>query len=125
MPTASPSLTLRALFSQSAARAGLDTSSAVTAGLTPAAKSLAAVVTAGQRHESTQLEPLMQGLGVRQRRGRPRKRPLRLVGDRGYSHGRIRRWLSRRAVRAVIPTRKDQRPVNLDADAYRRTPPAK
>jgi transcription-repair coupling factor (superfamily II helicase) len=46
MPTATPSLTLRALFSQAAARAGLDDSADVIAGLTPAAKALAAVVSA-------------------------------------------------------------------------------
>ena len=46
MPTASPSLTLRALFSQAAARAGLDTAAPALAGLTPAAKALAAVVSA-------------------------------------------------------------------------------
>ena len=46
MPTASPSLTLRALFSQAAARAGLETPTRVVAGLTPAAKALAAVVSA-------------------------------------------------------------------------------
>ena len=46
MPTATPSLTLRALFSRSAARSGLDASAAVIAGLTPAAKALAAVVSA-------------------------------------------------------------------------------
>jgi len=46
MPTASPSLTLRALFSQAAARAGLDATAPVLAGLTPAAKALAGVVSA-------------------------------------------------------------------------------
>jgi transcription-repair coupling factor (superfamily II helicase) len=49
LPTASPSLTLRALFSQAAARAGLDATAPVLAGLTPAAKALAAVVSA--RHQ--------------------------------------------------------------------------
>jgi transcription-repair coupling factor (superfamily II helicase) len=44
MPTASPSLTLRALFSRAAARAGLDVSAPMLAGLTPAAKALAVVV---------------------------------------------------------------------------------
>ena len=62
----------------------------------------------------------MRGLRVPQRRGRPRTRPLRLAGDRGYSHGRIRRWLRGRRIEAVIPTRKDQRPAALDAAAYRR-----
>src|SRR5688572_25986773 len=43
MTTATPSLTLRALFSRTASRAGLDSSAAVIAGLTPPAKALAAV----------------------------------------------------------------------------------
>src|SRR4051812_2633398 len=47
MSTASStSLTLRALFSSAAAKAGLDRSAPVTSGLTPAAKALAAVVAA-------------------------------------------------------------------------------
>ncbi len=56
MPTATPSLTLRALFSRSTARAGLDTPAAVTAGLTPAAKALAAVVTARAQGGTTLLD---------------------------------------------------------------------
>ncbi len=54
MPTATPSLTLRALFSRSAGRAGLDASGGVIAGLTPAAKALAAVV-AVRAHGGTTL----------------------------------------------------------------------
>jgi transcription-repair coupling factor (superfamily II helicase) len=46
MTTAAPSLTLRALLSRAAARADLGRSAPVTAGLTPAAKALAAVATA-------------------------------------------------------------------------------
>ncbi len=46
MPTASPSLTLRALLSQAASRAGMDRPAPITAGLTPAAKALAAITTA-------------------------------------------------------------------------------
>ena len=55
MPIATPSLTLRALFSQAAARAGLDTSAPVLAGLTPAAKALAAVITARSQGGTTLL----------------------------------------------------------------------
>jgi len=44
--TVVPSLTLRALFSQAATRAGLETLVPITAGLTPAAKALAAVAAA-------------------------------------------------------------------------------
>ena len=46
MPTLTPSLTLRALFSRAAAKAGLDALAPVTAGLTPAAKALATVAAA-------------------------------------------------------------------------------
>jgi transcription-repair coupling factor (superfamily II helicase) len=49
MALATPSLTLRALFLQASSRAALDTTSGVTAGLSPAAKAFAAVTFA--RHE--------------------------------------------------------------------------
>jgi transposase len=85
---------------------------------------LAAEVTAGQRHESTQFEKVMGKVRIPSRRGRPRCRPVKLAGDRGYSYPRIRRWLRRRGIRAVIPRRKDQRPedgrVRFDREAYRR-----
>ena len=54
-------------------------------------------------------------------RGRPRRRPRRLAGDKGYSYRRIRRYLRRRGIKAVIPTRKDQRRnPRFDKEAYRR-----
>src|SRR5689334_4058351 len=46
MSTATTSLTLRALFSSTAAKVGLDRLAPVTAGLTPTAKALAAVIAA-------------------------------------------------------------------------------
>ena len=46
LATTTPSLTLRALLSRAAARAGIDRLSGTTAGLTPAAKALAAVAAA-------------------------------------------------------------------------------
>ena len=46
MATATPSLTLRALLSQAATKAGLDKPAPITAGLTPTAKALAAVAAA-------------------------------------------------------------------------------
>ncbi len=49
MPTASPSLTLRALLSRAASTTSLDRPLPVIAGLTPPAKALAAVVAARQR----------------------------------------------------------------------------
>jgi transposase len=81
-------------------------------------------VTAGQRHESTQVEAVLGEVRIPSPSGRPRCRPLKLAGDKGYSYARVRRWLRRRGIRAVIPRRKDQRPddgrVRLDRETYKR-----
>ena len=71
---------------------------------------LAAVLTPGQRNESTQFETLMDAVRVPGRRGRPRRRPGAVAGDKGYSYPHIRAWLRRHGVRAVIPRRSNQRP---------------
>jgi transposase len=82
---------------------------------------MAVTVTAGQRHESTQFEAVMDCVSVRRPVGRPRRRPRRVAGDKGNSYDRIRRWLRRRGIAAVIPTRKGQRPVRpFDRPTYRR-----
>jgi transposase len=44
-----------------------------------------------------------QGTVKRCGRGRPRLRPLRLVGDKGYTGRRIRNYLRRRGIRLTIP----------------------
>lgn len=55
-----------------------------------------------------------------------RSRPRRVAGDKGYSYPRIRRWLRRHSLGAVIPQRSDQkaqhrgRPLKLDKETYRR-----
>src|SRR5262249_60388574 len=85
---------------------------------------LGAEVTAGQRHESTRTERVLDQVRIPQRRGRPRCRPVKLAGDKGYSYPRIRQWLRQHGIQAVIPRRKDQRPddgrVKLDRDTYKR-----
>jgi transposase len=85
---------------------------------------LAAAVTPGQAHESKSFEGLLEGVRLRGRRGRPRCRPVMLAGDKGYSYPRIRRWLARHGIKAVIPRRKDQRPddgrVRFDKETYKR-----
>jgi len=79
-------------------------------------------VTAGQAHESKSLELVLEAVRIkRPGRGRPRRRPKRLAGDKGYSYRRIRRYLRRRGIKAVIPTRKDQkRNPRFDKETYRR-----
>ena len=54
---------------------------------------MAVTVTAGQRHESTQFEAVLDQVRVPRRKGRPRRRPRRVAGDKGYSYPRIRRHL--------------------------------
>jgi transposase len=85
---------------------------------------LAVEVSAGQRHESTQFERVLGRVRIPSRSGRPRCRPIRLAGDKGYSYPRIRRWLRRYGIGAIIPRRKNQRPddgrVRFDREAYRR-----
>ncbi len=88
-------------------------------------KPLAFVVSGGERHESRYVAALLARGHVRRAgRGRPRVRPARLVGDRGYSYPTVRRLLARRGIRAVIPRRRDQRPDDgrhapFDRAAYR------
>ena len=68
------------------------------------------ILTAGQRHEAVVFERLMeQGQVKRNGRGRPRVRPIRVVGDKGYSSGSNRRFLRRRGIRGTIPRRSNER----------------
>lgn len=61
----------------------------------------------GERHEAVVFEQLMeQGDVKRLGAGRPRLRPKRVVGDKGYSSAKIRSYLRRRGIRLTIP-RKD------------------
>jgi transposase len=77
-------------------------------------------VTPGQRHESRAFEATMQRVYLPRRRGR-RRWPRQMAGDKGYSYPRIWRWLSRRRIGRVIPTRKDQpRVADFDKTAYRK-----
>jgi transposase len=88
---------------------------------------LVIVATPGQRHEVTQLERLLDGGAVKRTgpdgrpgRGRPRRRPAKLVGDKGYSFRSARRLLRRRGIASVIPTKSDQRrQTHFDRAAYR------
>lgn len=82
---------------------------------------LAAALSAGQRHESLYAEPVLAAVRIRGRQGRVRTRPQAVAGDKGYSYARVRRYLRRRKIKAVIPTRKDQRRrPGFDKERYRR-----
>ena len=73
-------------------------------------KPVAFVLTPGQRHEATVFEELMtEGAVKRPGRGRPRIRPGRVCGDKGYSSRKIRAYLRRRGIRYTIPRKTNER----------------
>jgi hypothetical protein len=87
---------------------------------------LAATLTGGNRHDVTQLIPLIEAIPpVRGRRGRPRRRPVKVFADRAYDHDKYRRLVqaklkllamtfrNRRAYPRRAPTRRSGRPSNL------------
>jgi transposase len=81
---------------------------------------LGAEVSAGQRHECLFAEPVLEAVRIRRRNGRVRTRPEAVAGDKGYSYARVRRYLRRRKIKGVIPTRKDQRRrPGFDKEQYR------
>ena len=82
---------------------------------------MALVVTAGQRHEQAALPALLdRGAVKRPGRGRPKLRPERVAGDKGYASRKARAEVRRRGIGPVIPAKKDERPnPRFDRAAYR------
>ncbi|MGW2781654.1 IS5 family transposase [Streptomyces populi] len=67
---------------------------------------LAATLTGGNRNDVTQLIPLLQAVPpVRGKRGRPRRRPDVVLGDRGYDHDKYRRLVRAIGVMPLIARR--------------------
>ncbi len=78
-------------------------------------------MTAGQRHESTQFETVLDAVRVPQAAGPPRKRPAAVAGDLAYAVEHAREWLKRRRIEDVIPTKSNQRRrPGFDREKYRR-----
>ena len=72
-------------------------------------KPLTVVLTPGQAHEAPVFGRLLRrGAIKRPCRGRPRHRPRRIVGDKGYSSRAIRATCRRRGIRHTIPHRRDE-----------------
>jgi transposase len=68
---------------------------------------LAVSLTGANRNDVTQLLPLIDGLRpIAGKVGRPRRRPRRLLADRGYDHDTYRRQLRARRVVPVIARRQ-------------------
>jgi transposase len=86
---------------------------------------LARVTSAGQRHDSLALVPLMDRLTVARRGpGRPRTRPGRVLGDKACSSTAIRAHLRRRRIKATIPEPADQARNRLRRGSKGGRPPA-
>lgn len=67
---------------------------------------LAVTLTGGNRNDVTQLIPLLQAVpSVRGKRGRPRRRPDVVLGDRGYDHDKYRRPVRDLGVKPLIARR--------------------
>lgn len=85
---------------------------------------MAAVLSAGQRHEAAFFEEAMDAVRVPRPVGRPRKRPEAVAGDRAYDASWIRRWCHRRGIESVVPERKSKsrrpgRPPTCNERKYR------
>ncbi|WP_329238299.1 IS5 family transposase [Streptomyces sp. NBC_00111] len=95
-------------------------------------KPMSIVVTAGQRGDSPQFEPVLEKVRVpRIGPGRPRDRPDHVRADRAYASRKNRASLRRRGIRCTIPDKADQarsrqklgsrggRPPHFDPADYR------
>jgi transposase len=90
---------------------------------------LAVTVTAGEVHESTQAESVIEQamatkLGQRRKERKRRCKPRKLAGDKGYSCQRLRDWLAEQEIEAVIPHKDNEKArhdpgVWFDTLAYR------
>lgn len=73
-------------------------------------KPITFVLTPGEAHDAPVFEQLMeQGAIKRLRGGRPRLLPGRIAADKGYSSGKIRRYLRKRRVGITIPRKSNER----------------
>jgi transposase len=80
------------------------------------------VLTPGQAHEAPVFPQLLaQGAVRRPGPGRPRVRPQRVAGDKGYSSRAIRQACRRRGIRVTIPRKANEcRSGPFDRELYRR-----
>ncbi|MFB8106761.1 IS5 family transposase [Streptomyces sp. NPDC056007] len=98
-----------------------------------AGRPLAFVLTGGNTNDCTQLTAVMETMRVpRIGPGRPRTRPVHVLGDKGYSSRAIRTWPRCRGIAHTIPERADQvrnrarlgtcggRPPAFDRETYKR-----
>jgi transposase len=78
-------------------------------------------LTGGEKHDAPQLVRLIDSGAIKRiGRGRPRLRPERLAGDKGYDSDALRTALRRRGIESIIPSRSNRiRVIAFDKDRYR------
>jgi transposase len=70
------------------------------------------ILTPGPRHEAMVFEQLLETGAVKRRRpGRPKRRPHRIIGDKGYSRRPIREYVCHHETRMTIPRKRDEDPT--------------
>jgi transposase len=79
------------------------------------------LLTPGQRHEAAVFVPLrQQGAVKRHGPGRPKRRPTRLVGDKGESRRAIRQYVRQHGIRLTMPRKRwESRTGLFDRTLYR------
>jgi transposase len=83
------------------------------------------VLTPGQAHESTQVDPLLDEVNIGGVPGRPRKRFAYVAGDKGYDSQKIRANMRKRGIEPVIAHRRLQngeyppQAAGFDKERYR------
>ena len=85
---------------------------------------LAAELTAGQAHESTQAESVIAwALTYQCREDEDLRVPTKLMGDKGYSVQRVREWLAECGIEPVIARKSNERArenESFDVQTYKR-----
>ena len=80
---------------------------------------LAWTLSGGNRHDSTQLEPLLDRIPrVGGRPGAARRRPRQLLADRAYDYTRCRRELRKRGITALIARRQSEHGSGLGRNRW-------
>jgi transposase len=80
---------------------------------------LAVALSGANRNDITELVPLVDAIPpVRGRRGRPRRRPTKLLGDRAYWSHRYHRELRRRHIRPAIAAPKSPHGSGLGKERW-------
>lgn len=64
---------------------------------------ISSVLSGANRHDAPYFEPVLKSVSIPQRRGRPKNRPAKLVADKGYDSGKIRKYCRRRGIKSMIP----------------------